>query len=133
MYKYFAFLVIAMLISCKSETQKKRDLAHRICNSYNSEILSFTSDLIESNEFIKTTIEPIDVIANCIKSDIEDRLIESYSIEELEKIDKYNSQKIAVINGLLNNANFQKNAFDCIKSTFKEYEKTSNKIENSIR
>ena len=122
-----------MLISCKSETQKKRDLAHRICNSYNSEILSFTSDLIESNEFIKTTIEPIDVIANCLKSDIEDRLIESYSIEELEKIDKYNSQKIAVINGLLNNANFQKNAFDCIKSTFKEYEKTSNKIENSIR
>lgn len=66
MIRFSLFLCIILITSCKTDNQRKKDLAHKICNSYHSEILLFTSDLIESNELLKTTIEPIDITANYI-------------------------------------------------------------------
>jgi hypothetical protein len=130
----FSFLAF-IILSCKSEIEQKQEIVNRIGNSYNSEIIAFSADLISQNEVIGSTVglvgDPISKIADCILKDVEQRLVNSYSINELKEIENNDVKKLAVLDGLLSNEDFKIKSLTCIKAVFEDYDKTRDKIKNS--
>lgn len=132
-----------LFYSCVNNHQVERRLAKKITNNFCDKFENYISTRINQSFIsnflngdvpsfiISTGDQSINSICKCLQNKVEVRLMETYTLNELRMIEKDNLKKIAVIDGLLENSEFQKEFFYCINKIYDEYKDTKNKVRKS--
>lgn len=136
----FSLSIVLLLNSCKSEKQKKMEVANKItlniCDELENLINKQSSELSLSNDIqlsiIKILLEsggkPSIKLCNCFATKLKLNLVESFSLSELKEMQNDNLKKVIVFDKMFQNKKTQNDLVICVKKVANEYKEFGDKL-----